>query len=111
MSDSSDPFCLLNYTMAHARPSADVTGPAAAIDRTREAASPAEGPPVFHTVEEVARALGVSPKTIQRRIRDGVIRKVAMGGRLVRISSSEQQRLAAERPLRPAAPRDEVSMS
>jgi excisionase family DNA binding protein len=65
----------------------------------------------FHAVEDVARTLGVSPRTIHRRIRDGVIRKVAMGGRLVRISSAELRRLAADAPFRSAGLTDEVSMS
>jgi excisionase family DNA binding protein len=52
-------------------------------------------PSSFHTVSEVALTLDVSSKPIARRIREGVIRKVPMGGRLVRISSAELERLAA----------------
>jgi excisionase family DNA binding protein len=83
MTDTLNPFCSLNHAVPE--PPARSAGTAAAA-----------GPPVFHTVGQVARALGVSPKTVQRRIRDGVIRKVAMGGRLVRIPSSELRRLAAK---------------
>jgi len=50
--------------------------------------------PVVMTIGEVAAALRVSRKTVQRRIRDGTIRTVAMGGRLVRISSDELLRLS-----------------
>ncbi len=83
----------------------------AVLDLTIEAGAAAAGPLVFHTVEEVARALDVSPKTIRRRILDGGIRKVPMGGRLVRISSTELQRLAAAGPLKPAAPTQAISIS
>src|ERR1700752_2067515 len=41
----------------------------------------------LHTVEEVAARLRVNPKTVRRRIRDGTVRTVPIGGRLVRISS------------------------
>jgi excisionase family DNA binding protein len=52
--------------------------------------------PVLMTIGEVAAALRVSEKTVQRRIRDGTIRTVAMGGRLVRISSDELLRLSRQ---------------
>jgi excisionase family DNA binding protein len=108
MTDTFNPACLLNHTQAHAPPLA--AGPAAAIDRTGEAAA-AEAPPTFHTVEVVARTLGVSCKTIGRRIRDGIIHKAPTGGRLVRISSAELQRLAAGAPFGRRVQDDEVSMS
>jgi excisionase family DNA binding protein len=112
MNDLPDLSCLLNHTMAHSpAPLAGAPGSSAAIDLTAETAPPAEGLPVFHTIDEVARTLGVSCKTIGRRIRDGVIHKAPMGGRLVRISSSELQRLAAGALFRPRAQGGEVSMS
>jgi excisionase family DNA binding protein len=47
------------------------------------------------TIREVADHLGVSPRTIQRRLRGGFVGKVPLGGRLVRIPLSEVQRLSA----------------
>ena len=112
MTDTPDFSCLLNHTLAHAPPPpADIRGPATAIDPNQEVAPPAGGPPVFHTVEAVARTLGVSAKTIARRIREGVIRKAPMGGRLVRISSAELQRLAGGGASDPGIRDREVSMS
>jgi excisionase family DNA binding protein len=51
--------------------------------------------PVLLTIGEVAAALRTSEKTVRRRIKDGTIRKVAMGGRLVRVTSGELARLVA----------------
>lgn len=48
---------------------------------------------VLLTLDEVAAALGMSRKSVQRRIKAGVIRTVPLGGRLVRISSDELRRL------------------
>jgi excisionase family DNA binding protein len=48
----------------------------------------------FLTVEEVAAQLGVSTKTIRRRLKDGTIRRAPLGGRAVRIPASEIARLA-----------------
>ena len=108
MLDTFDPACLLNHTVAHApSPPTSPAGPAAVFNPP----SAAVAPPVFHTVDEVAHTLGVSTKTIARRIREGVIHKAPMGGRLVRISSAELQRLAARAPFRTAGLTDEVSMS
>jgi excisionase family DNA binding protein len=52
--------------------------------------------PCLLTIGEVAAALRVSQKTVQRRIKDGSIRKVAMGGRSVRIPSDELRRLSRQ---------------
>jgi excisionase family DNA binding protein len=52
--------------------------------------------PGLLTIGEVAAALRVSQKTVQRRIKDGSIRKVAMGGRSVRIPSDELRRLSRQ---------------
>jgi excisionase family DNA binding protein len=52
--------------------------------------------PGLLTIGEVAAALRVSQKTVQRRISDGTIRKVAMGGRSVRIPSDELLRLSRQ---------------
>jgi excisionase family DNA binding protein len=110
-SNTLNPFCSLTRASDLSTRAPGAAGTTAAIGLTGQAdAAAAETPPVFHTVEAVARALGVSPKTIHRRIRDGVIRKVAMGGRLVRISSAELRRLAADAPFRTPGLTDEVSM-
>jgi excisionase family DNA binding protein len=52
--------------------------------------------PGLLTIDEVAAALRVSTKTVQRRIRDGTIRTVAISGRPVRISSDELLRLSRQ---------------
>jgi excisionase family DNA binding protein len=52
--------------------------------------------PGMLTIGEVAAALRVSQKTVQRRIKDGTIRRVAMGGRSVRIPSDELRRLSRQ---------------
>jgi excisionase family DNA binding protein len=57
--------------------------------------------PTLHTIEEVAKELRVSTKTVRRRIRDGIIRTVPIGGRLVRISSDELRRLLSGPGLEP----------
>jgi excisionase family DNA binding protein len=49
--------------------------------------------PVLLTIGEVAARLHMSQKSVQRRIKDGVIHKAPTGGRLVRISSDELLRL------------------
>jgi excisionase family DNA binding protein len=64
--------------------------------------------PTLLTINEVAAALRVSEKTVQRRIKDGTIRPVQMGGRLVRISSDELARLIAGDP--PKAPWNNVDI-
>jgi excisionase family DNA binding protein len=112
MPTSFNPFCPLNHAVPEppTRP-VEVGMTAAAIGPTDggSAAAAPGPPPVFHTVEEVAHTLGVSTRTVNRGIAGGFIRKVAMGGRLVRISSAELQRLAANAPLPPAVASDAVS--
>ena len=49
--------------------------------------------PVLLTIAEVAAALRMSEKSVQRRIKDGTIRKASLGGRAVRISVDELRRL------------------
>ena len=61
----------------------------------------ASSEPTLHTVEEVAAQLRVSTKTVRRRIKDGTIRTVPIGGRLVRISSDELRRLLSGPALEP----------
>jgi len=51
--------------------------------------------PVLLTIVQVAKLLQMNPKSVQRRIKAGVIRKVPFGGRLVRISSDELRRLTS----------------
>jgi hypothetical protein len=112
MTDVPDLSCLLNHTLAHLPPPpARAPRLAAAIDQTGETVPPAEGPPVFHTIDEVARTLGVSCKTIARRIRDGLIHKAPTGGRLVWISSTELWRLADAASFKGRVRRRGVSMS
>jgi excisionase family DNA binding protein len=57
--------------------------------------------PGLHTVAEVAARLKVSTKTVRRRIKDGTIRTVPIGGRLLRISSDELRRLISGPSLEP----------
>jgi excisionase family DNA binding protein len=57
--------------------------------------------PTLHTVAEVAARLKVSTKTVRRRIKDGTIRTVSIGGRLTRISSDELRRLISGPSLEP----------
>ena len=55
--------------------------------------------PSFVTTAEAAEILGVSPRTIRRRIQDGSLRKAPLSGRAVRIPTAELSRLAyAEAP-------------
>ena len=54
--------------------------------------------PVLLTIGEVASRLRMSEKSVQRRIKDRVIRVAPTGGRLVRISSDEVLRLTAGGP-------------
>jgi excisionase family DNA binding protein len=113
MPNPSNPFCSLNHpvTQPSVRPAGAAATTAATNPTGEVGAVPPEGSPVFHTVEEVARVLRVSTKTVDRRIKAGGIIKVPMGGRLVRISSAELQRLAANAPLKPAVARDAVSIT
>ena len=66
---------------------------------TQDGETPPE--PTLHTVQEVAARLRVSTKTVRRRIKDGTIRTVPLGGRLVRISSDEMRRLTSGPALEP----------
>ena len=66
--------------------------------------------PVLLTVAEVAAALGMSEKSVRRRIKAGVIRKAPIGGRLVRISSEELRRLGAAAPFDAFDDEQEVSI-
>jgi excisionase family DNA binding protein len=54
---------------------------------------------ILLTVAEVATRLRVSEKTVRRRIKEGVIRTVPIGGRLTRISPDELHRVTAGEPL------------
>ena len=52
----------------------------------------------FLTIDEAAALLGVSTRTIRRRVKDGSLRKVLLGGRAVRIPASELDRLSGLLP-------------
>ena len=52
--------------------------------------------PSLFTIGEVAAWLRVDERTVRRRIKDGSIRKVPLGGRAVRISSEEMARLTGD---------------
>lgn len=45
------------------------------------------------TRQEVATTLGISLRTVDRRIGDGTIRTIRLGGRAVRITDDEVQRI------------------
>jgi excisionase family DNA binding protein len=64
---------------------------------TEEPARPAES--ILLTVAKVAARLRMSTKTVRRRIKEGVIRTVPLGGRLTRVSPDELQRVTASEPL------------
>jgi excisionase family DNA binding protein len=55
------------------------------------------------TIEEVSAQLRISTKSVRRRIKEGLIRKASLGGRAVRISPDELQRLIAGTPLEEAS--------
>jgi excisionase family DNA binding protein len=57
------------------------------------------GASILLIVAEVATRLRVSEKTVRRRIKEGVIRTVPLGGRLTRVSPDELQRVTAGEPL------------
>ena len=78
------------------QPAAHAASPSALIWIEQPDPRPA---PVLLTIAEVAAALRMSEKSVQRRIKAGVIRTAPTGGRLVRISSDELRRLAAGEPL------------
>ena len=67
-------------------------------DATAAPTQPVADPPalpVLLTLQEVAQRLNMSEKSVQRRIKAGLIRKAPLGGRLVRIAATELQRLTA----------------
>ena len=66
--------------------------------------------PVLLTIAEVAAALRMSEKSVRRRIKNGLIRKASLGGRMVRISPDELQRLIAGTPLEEASEDPEISL-
>ena len=47
----------------------------------------------FLSIDEAAALLGVSARTVRRRLKDGSLRKAALGGRAVRIPARELDRL------------------
>jgi hypothetical protein len=59
--------------------------------------------PVLLTIAEVAARPRMSEKSVQRRIKDGTIRKASLGGRAVRISPDELRRLTAGMPFEEAS--------
>jgi len=63
---------------------------------SREAAEPQPPlePPL--TIAEVARYYRISPRTVQRRIKDGTLQNELEQGRLVRISVEQLRRLAGK---------------
>jgi excisionase family DNA binding protein len=60
---------------------------------------PPPGGPRFYTMAETAKILRISARTVRRRIKNGRIFPVPLGGRLIRISADEIARLAAGEPL------------
>jgi excisionase family DNA binding protein len=61
------------------------------------------------TIDEVATRLNISTRSVRRRIKTGLIRKASLGGRMVRISFDEVQRLAAGTPLEEASEDPDIS--
>jgi excisionase family DNA binding protein len=55
------------------------------------------------TIEEVAVRLRISTKSVRRRIKSGLLRRVSLGGRAVRISPDELRRLTADTPVEEAS--------
>jgi len=95
---AAPPISLDALDRAIPTPSAS-SGLAASPLLTTDPEAPPE--PTLHTVEEVAARLRVSAKTVRRRIKDGTIRSVPIGGRLVRISPDELRRLPSGPALEP----------
>ena len=94
----------LNHLTAHPRPDAlrlgqldatmaDTFVPPEPEDRPAAAKEPVTAER-FLTVPEVAALLGVSQKTVNRRLRAGLLRKAPLGGRIVRITATEFARFA-----------------
>lgn len=61
--------------------------------------------PTYYKVREAAALLGVSPLTVYRWLRDGTLRGVRIGPKLLRIPRSEIERMAQgeEQPTQEAA--------
>jgi hypothetical protein len=59
--------------------------------------------------QEVAAQLRISTKSVRRRIKTGLIRKASLGGRMVRISPEEVQRLIAGTPLEEVSEDPDIS--
>lgn len=52
----------------------------------------------YLTIDEFAALLGISSRTVRRRLKNRSLRKVALGGRVVRIPASELDRLEGIAP-------------
>jgi excisionase family DNA binding protein len=76
---------------------------------TAEASDRPPSPIQLLTIEEVAARLRISTKSVRRRIKSGLIRKAALGGRTVRISPDEVLRLTAGTPPEDASEDAEIS--
>lgn len=50
--------------------------------------------PTYYKVREAAELLGVSPLTVYRWLRDGTLRGVRIGPKLLRVPRSEIERMA-----------------
>ena len=97
-----------NHLTAHPRPDAlrlgqldatmaDATVSPGSAPEPEDRPAAAEEPVTaerFLTVPEVAALLGVSQKTVNRRLRAGLLRKAPLGGRIVRITATEFARFA-----------------
>jgi excisionase family DNA binding protein len=59
--------------------------------------------PALLTIDEIAAHLNISTRSVRRRIKNGLIRKASLGGRTVRISPDELQRLIAGTPFEEAS--------
>ena len=66
--------------------------------------------PQFLTIDELAECLGVSTRTIRRRLADGSLRKAPLGGRSIRIPLRELHRLLGNDSgsVEPVRPESEV---
>ena len=62
--------------------------------------SPSSARPRWASLEVAAEYIGVSPKTLRRRIADGEIRGYRIGSRLIRVDLAELDALASPIPTR-----------